>query len=78
MNNDDEFNSKYCKIQPTVFKTFIIVNGNINEPQSHPFTIEWIPNAYPKSKFGEMRISFHFGFKKNNDILKISSSSYCK
>lgn len=71
VNELNQYESKYCKIQPTVYKTFLIINGNVQEPKSHPFTVEWIPNAFPKSKFGEMRISFYYGHKKNNDIFEI-------
>lgn len=41
-----------------------------NKTSTGGFAIEWIPNVFPKSRFGIMRIQFTLGFKKNNKIIE--------
>ncbi|CAD7089971.1 unnamed protein product [Hermetia illucens] len=65
----DTQNKKLKRILPSMFKAFIQF-GSKNKTSTGGFAIEWIPNVFPKSRFGVMRIQFTLGFKKNNKIIE--------
>lgn len=52
-------------IKPLELKTFLKVG---NHPQAVPFTIEWTPDVFPRSRVGELRLKFEYGHLRNGHV----------
>ncbi|XP_062339849.1 uncharacterized protein C2orf42 homolog isoform X1 [Osmerus eperlanus] len=50
-------------IRPLELRTFLRVgvSSSAEQKESPPFVIEWIPDILPRSRVGELRISFQYG-----------------
>ena len=59
-------------VKPTAteYKTFLKVGQMSSDPRDvTPFTIEWVPDLYPRTHVGELTIKFQFGHQVNNPKL---------
>ncbi|XP_055324128.1 uncharacterized protein C2orf42 homolog isoform X2 [Sitodiplosis mosellana] len=77
INSEDEVFDNNRKIRPTVYKTFLKMKSvdknakfQCKSSKQGLFIIEWIPNALPISKYGEMRIKLQYGHMKNDTVLQ--------
>ena len=56
-------------LRPVEYKTFLKVGQMSSDPRDvTPFTIEWIPDLFPKSRVGELAIKFEFGHQLNGQL----------
>ena len=54
--------SRQKVLKPVEYKTFLKVGQMSTDPRDvTPFTIEWVPDLYPKTRVGELTIKFQFG-----------------
>ena len=63
--------SRKVMVKPTAaeYKTFLKVGQMSTDPRDvTPFTIEWVPDLYPKTHVGELKIKFQFGLQLNGQV----------
>ena len=64
-------NTKHSRkiIKPVEYKTFLKVGQMSTDPRDvTPFTIEWVPDLYPRTHLGELKIKFEFGHQLNGQL----------
>jgi len=56
-------------IKPVEYKTFLKVGQMSTDLRDvTPFTIEWVPDLYPRTHLGELKIKFEFGHQLNGQL----------
>uniref|UniRef100_A0A182PGP2 SWIM-type domain-containing protein n=1 Tax=Anopheles epiroticus TaxID=199890 RepID=A0A182PGP2_9DIPT len=68
----ESFSGQGVAIRPHRYTTYIKLGRYKHEPNPdrvYHFTIEWIAGALPRSRFGDMRISFEYGHRMNNQYM---------
>ncbi|KAL6096563.1 uncharacterized protein ACO6RY_05863 [Pungitius sinensis] len=52
-------------IRPMELRTFLKVGPTAEQGEAGPFVIEWIPDALPRCRMGELSIGFQFGHQQS-------------
>uniref|UniRef100_A0A182Q6H9 Uncharacterized protein n=1 Tax=Anopheles farauti TaxID=69004 RepID=A0A182Q6H9_9DIPT len=59
-------------IRPNRYSTYIKLGHykhTLNSNRVHQFTVEWVGGVLPRSGFGDLRISFEYGHRMNNQYV---------